>query len=90
MKRILKWIFYSRLFQDIRVEHYHEAYQQGRFDRGMELGDLYRKGQHEGMIANTKGLHLNHNGLYVFENGSVVETVTSDEVTRGKRSEVRD
>lgn len=37
MKRLIKWMFYSRLFQDIRVEYYHEAYQQGKFDREMEL-----------------------------------------------------
>jgi hypothetical protein len=36
MNKLLEKIFFSFLFQNIRLKYYHEAYQQGKFDKEME------------------------------------------------------
>jgi hypothetical protein len=36
IKQLLAKLFMSKLFNDIRLEYYHEAYQQGKFDEAME------------------------------------------------------
>jgi hypothetical protein len=37
MKGILRRIFYSKLFLDLRAQHYSMAYEQGRFDEDMDI-----------------------------------------------------
>jgi hypothetical protein len=36
MNKLLEKVFFSRLFQNIRLRYYHEVYQQGKFDKEME------------------------------------------------------